>query len=223
MTESGQGKRCPDCAEHKPLHAYRRNAARPDGLAFYCTDCFRRRDQAAYERKRLREGRRVRRLDVLPEGHKRCAACEQVKPFVDFHAAGRGQGQYPQCKPCRKEQSRGNHLLRTYGLDSATLQQLVDAQGGVCAVCRQAAPVHVDHDHVSGRVRGVLCFNCNGGLGQFKDRAGVMRSAIDYLERTTWQKERARPGVYRLTSPRQAAARSSSSSELQRLISSRRG
>jgi len=127
------------------------------------------------------------------------------------------------CRPCRSEQSRDRHLFRTYGLDRATLQQLIDRQGGVCAVCRDADPVHVDHDHVSGRVRGVLCFNCNGGLGQFKDRADVMRSGIDYLERTTWQKERACPGVYRLTSPRPAAARSPSSSALQHLICSRRG
>jgi len=113
--------------------------------------------------------------------------------------------------------------MRRYGLTSADVDALILAQGGVCAVCGQADPVHVDHDHVSGRVRGVLCFNCNGGLGQFKDRADVMRSGIDYLERTTWQKERACPGVYRLTSPRPAAARSPSSSALQHLICSRRG
>jgi len=68
-----------------------------------------------------------------------------------------------------------------------------------------------------------LCFNCNGGLGQFRDRIDILRKAIDYLERTTWQRTLVSTGVYQLTSPRPAAAASATSSELQRLISSRRG
>ncbi|MCW2679741.1 MAG: phage endonuclease [Frankiales bacterium] len=100
---------------------------------------------------------------------------------------------------------------------------MVGLQGGVCALCRERAPQHVDHDHMTGQVRGVLCSCCNQGLGNFRDRADVLRTAIDYLERTTWQRQQVSPGVYRVTSPRQAAARSRSSSELQHLISSRRG
>jgi hypothetical protein len=60
------------------------------------------------------------------------------------------------------------------------------AQGGACAVCLKPLLItksHVDHDHDSGAVRGILCFNCNGGLGQFKDDADVIRRAAEYLER----------------------------------------
>ena len=59
---------------------------------------------------------------------------------------------------------------------------MIAAQGGVCAICQDAPAAHVDHDHATGAVRGVLCFNCNGGLGQFRDRTDVMRKAIKYLE-----------------------------------------
>jgi hypothetical protein len=60
---------------------------------------------------------------------------------------------------------------------------MLTAQGGLCAVCRTAPAAHVDHDHVTGRVRALLCFNCNGGLGQFKDDPEVMRAAAVYVER----------------------------------------
>jgi hypothetical protein len=55
-------------------------------------------------------------------------------------------------------------------------------QDGLCAVCQTAAAVHVDHDHETGAVRSLLCFNCNGGLGQFRDDPVVLRAAADYVE-----------------------------------------
>jgi len=56
-------------------------------------------------------------------------------------------------------------------------------QDGLCAICREAKAEHVDHDHNTGRVRGLLCFNCNGALGQFRDRDDLMLRAIAYLGR----------------------------------------
>lgn len=100
---------------------------------------------------------------------------------------------------------------------------MVEAQGGQCLLCRERPAEHVDHDHLTGAVRGVLCFSCNGGLGLFRDRVDIMANAIEYLERTTWQKTLESPGVYRLTSPRPGAAASSTSSVLLRPRSSRRG
>lgn len=58
---------------------------------------------------------------------------------------------------------------------------MLTAQGGLCAMCREAPAEHVDHDHASGRVRGLLCFNCNGALGQFRDRTELMLRAVAYL------------------------------------------
>jgi hypothetical protein len=60
---------------------------------------------------------------------------------------------------------------------------MLAAQGGLCAICQVAPAAQVDHDHVTGAVRALLCFNCNGGLGQFKDDAAVLRAAADYVER----------------------------------------
>lgn len=54
-------------------------------------------------------------------------------------------------------------------------------QGGVCAICRAAPAAHVDHDHATGAVRALLCFNCNGGLGQFRDDPDTLREAAEYV------------------------------------------
>ena len=60
---------------------------------------------------------------------------------------------------------------------------MVEAQGGLCAVCRIQTADQVDHDHASGRVRGVLCDGCNGALGAFKEHPEIILRAIAYLER----------------------------------------
>ena len=98
------------------------------------------------------------------------------------------------CKPCHNEIVRANRiknhgstrtfqLNRRYGVDAVTVNWLILQQGGVCALCRKGAPEHVDHDHRTKWVRGILCFNCNRGLGKFREDPAVMRNAITYLER----------------------------------------
>jgi len=62
-------------------------------------------------------------------------------------------------------------------------------QGGVCAICKAAPAAHVDHDHATGRVRALLCFNCNGGLGQFKDNPVALHAAAYYVQFHTVRQE----------------------------------
>ena len=64
-------------------------------------------------------------------------------------------------------------------------EALIEAQGGVCAICRDAPPEHIDHDHDSGAIRGVLCGPCNMGLGLFKDDPTRLGAAIAYLRLAT--------------------------------------
>ena len=59
---------------------------------------------------------------------------------------------------------------------------LLEEQGGLCAICKASPAVHVDHDHATGAVRALLCFNCNGGLGQFKDNPEVLHAAAYYVQ-----------------------------------------
>ena len=89
---------------------------------------------------------------------------------------------------------RSYHRRRKYGLSEDACQQILELQGNACAVCRTPLTLldrfTIDHDHACcdsiqtcGKcIRGILCVNCNAGLGNFMDDADLMRLAIDYLE-----------------------------------------
>lgn len=74
-----------------------------------------------------------------------------------------------------------------YGLDKVQAATLIVNQGGMCAICRcefmTYDNLHVDHCHDTGHVRGMLCKNCNPGLGQFKDDISRLEAAIAYLQK----------------------------------------
>lgn len=89
--------------------------------------------------------------------------------------------------PGARELSRlKNALKRKYGMTLEQYDEMLAAQGGVCAICGgphvgTGGRYHVDHDHDTGKVRGLLCGPCNTGLGQFKDSSLVMEKAMAYL------------------------------------------
>jgi hypothetical protein len=130
----------------------------------------------------------------VPAEHKWCPECGEVKPFLDFPANRRMRSGYmTYCRPCHaaitrrdKERhggARNYHLRRRYGITVEHYDRMFAEQHGKCAICWEAPAEHVDHDHATGRVRGLLCFNCNGALGQFRDRIGLMLRAAAYLRR----------------------------------------
>ena len=134
-------------------------------------------------------------LDETGPDSKRCPSCGEHKPIDEFprnRSTRDGRGAY--CKPCHNRQGRENkiknhggtrhyHLKRRYGITGDEAAAMLAAQGGLCAICRERPADHVDHDHLSGRVRALLCFNCNGGLGQFRDDRELLLAAVEYLDR----------------------------------------
>jgi Recombination endonuclease VII len=73
-------------------------------------------------------------------------------------------------------------LDHRYGISAAQFEWLKLRQDGRCAICREAPAVHVDHDHRTKQVRGLLCFNCNRGLGYLDDDLVTLCRAADYLK-----------------------------------------
>lgn len=80
------------------------------------------------------------------------------------------------------------YLMKNYGLTLDDYQEMLEAQDGRCAICQKKVltdnGLHVDHDHITDTVRGLLCGNCNRGIGCLKEDPIILASAIAYLERS---------------------------------------
>jgi hypothetical protein len=91
--------------------------------------------------------------------------------------------------PERHARSVRQRALRTkFGIDIAAYDRLMELQRGVCAVCEQTCStgkrLAVDHDHVTGKVRGLLCRRCNAALGMFGDVPEMVEKAALYLRQS---------------------------------------
>ncbi|MCA1710541.1 MAG: endonuclease VII domain-containing protein [Actinobacteria bacterium] len=211
-------KLCRDCGLEKPLEEFSPAKKAADGRTSYCRECLRVRHQRYRD---ARNGgaptRRTRARASSPE-HKWCPACQTEKLRTEFGSnRANGDGLTGYCKPCHNQaakdtytrlygSTRNYHLKHRYGITAAEYDAMLAEQGGLCALCQERPAEHVDHDHLTNAVRGLLCSCCNQGLGNFRDRSDTLREAAGYLDRTTWQKRRISPGVYRLTPPRETAS-----------------
>lgn len=149
---------------------------------------------------------------------RRCCGCGETKPLDHFYA------KHYRCKPCfnarqkawraanpeksrsyikkwdtsNREARRWARLRRMYGLTPEAFAELLESQGGCCAICRTPEPSgrgywHVDHDHscCSGEescgecVRGLLCSRCNQAIGLLGDDPDVIIRAADYVRGAT--------------------------------------
>lgn len=130
---------------------------------------------------------------------KTCCKCGILKHIVDFYRDNRSlDGRYGHCKKCQAEAdrrwrarhpvesgkiSRRSQLKRKFGLTLERLEELKNLQGRRCLICKtKPAKLCIDHNHQTGIFRGLLCNNCNTGLGLFYDSPERLRAAANYLE-----------------------------------------
>ena len=196
--KSGTLKSCRTCRKAKPESEFYKNAAKYDGLSSYCKPCTDARVKA--NRKRVLQSLATR-TDAPTT--KTCKKCGVEKPVVDFHKdTTQLDGMRSACKACvnthRREYAKTHPKPKTinyhyswlkyrYAVSPEQYDALYKAQGGVCAVCGKPEKLPdgrrlaVDHDHITGSVRGLLCGNCNRGIGNFHDDPETIRRALAYV------------------------------------------
>jgi len=86
-----------------------------------------------------------------------------------------------------KDYEKNYSLLRRHGITLDDFNQMLKTQDNKCAICGNAfknrKDTCVDHDHNTGQIRQLLCFNCNIGIGKFKDSIDLVNRALGYLEK----------------------------------------
>lgn len=80
-----------------------------------------------------------------------------------------------------------HYLIYTYGITPEQYNEMFNNQEGCCAICGRhqnnfKRALHVDHDHITNKVRGLLCVNCNAGIGNLKDDIELLEKSITYLK-----------------------------------------
>lgn len=121
---------------------------------------------------------------------KPCSRCKIDKPIEVFQKRSRSKdGLSSYCDSCTKELYRSKYsksrIKNTYGIEYSHVESLIKSQSNRCAICsnifKELSEMHIDHCHKSGNVRGLLCHNCNSGIGMLKDSADIIFSAYEYL------------------------------------------
>lgn len=123
---------------------------------------------------------------------KYCAICNTTKHLEEFQPNKRYKdGFYKHCKKCHYSYyGRSSHLKRSYGITEEDYSTLLSKQKYMCFGCgiqhqdNKKERLFVDHDHTTGKVRGLLCHHCNIALGSVKDNVETLKKLITYLEKT---------------------------------------
>lgn len=142
---------------------------------------------------------------------KTCSKCKAQKDLDSFHNSKRSKdGKQHRCKSCAKhftqeatkvwrkanEKSHRLSIRKTkaklkYGLNLDEINKLLEAQNNCCAICKKELSFsavdksdkpHIDHCHITGIVRGILCLQCNTGIGMFGDSSNLLSEAKSYLD-----------------------------------------
>lgn len=133
---------------------------------------------------------------------RKCNKCGRLRPPAEFYRRRGGDGLQRSCKDCHSaliaaaREQRPEHYAaaaarasrrRRYGLSDGDYRALLEAQAGACYLCAHRPAVGdvalcVDHDAGTGEVRGLLCRECNKGLGFLRHSSAVLRAAAAYLD-----------------------------------------
>lgn len=181
-----QYKKCPHCGESKPYTAF--SVGSTTALASWCRECTRARAEETLARNRKKWSNEDPR-EVTQQ--KICKDCKQLLDSSQFGIRrNASDGLHCRCKQCQSIRRRRKTLkntLKHFSMSDHDFQAAWAAQNGLCALCgtslhrRSSRGCHIDHCHVTGRFRGLLCGGCNTALGKLGDTPDALQRALDYV------------------------------------------
>lgn len=178
-------KKCSKCGVPQSTSEFRKCPENKDGLGGVCRTC-RNRDRRNHYR---RNKRRIRDQQIVWYRRNKEKVAQKNKVYREKpeHKLRLDQ-QKAEWRRTHKEYTKlygRRKCLERYGITAHDFEQMLDRQNGVCAVCKETQlggkNLCIDHDHKTGKVRGLLCVACNMAIGYMKDDPQRLRAAADYL------------------------------------------
>ena len=143
----------------------------------------------------------IPRIAKVINGMKQCYDCKQLLPtsnFFQYRGSAKTNQYHSLCNVCKKE--RFKHYQKTigrfkrYGITKEIYEQMYNAQSGKCYICGiDGVKLHIDHNHTTGKVRSLLCKECNMALGLLKENVDTLNNMIEYLEKDGYESRSENP------------------------------
>ena len=127
-----------------------------------------------------------------------CTKCKIEKPLTDYHKrSNRPCGVRNICKKCYKEYkfkrtdgyTRQYDLMKSYSITVEEYNKMLEKQNGRCKICNNIPDITkrkkylcVDHNHITNKIRGLLCDKCNRGIGLLNEDLSIIKNALNYLQ-----------------------------------------
>lgn len=177
-------KKCSHCKSEKPISDFYKNNKTKDGYSYPCKSCI-----------KIYQNKTKKHLKDYYKKYYEQNKKKLVQKYKKYYIKNRTKllKQSKNYHLSHKNKYKNNRLLKNFGISLKEYKRLLKNQKSVCAICGKKEinlgfhgkikNLSVDHDHNSKVIRGLLCDNCNHGIGCFKDNIKIMKKAIKYLEK----------------------------------------
>jgi hypothetical protein len=194
MGKGMETKVCIKCGVEQPTTEFYADKRNKSGLQGRCRNC-------------QKNGRKHYTTFIFV-AMKICSVCKKDKPRTDFYkCSDTSTGLDSSCKECAKSREKSDKIqayrkspeakrikrernfIKTYGITIEEYDRISELQGNKCLICGgnswDGRHLAIDHNHKTGKIRGLLCSMCNRGLGMFKDSVLLLQKAEQYLTDNT--------------------------------------
>jgi hypothetical protein len=200
IDNSHKFKKCGSCKKDKNLqNDFYKNRAKSDGFSGICKKCSSKFNAKSYIKRPLK----YNKPRIPKEGYRWCNFCKKELLIENSFYKNSTKGPRYKCISCCAEYHtkkaaedplyiRRKSFRQRYKISLEEIIDLLKSQNNLCKICKNIVLyikekgnrwAVVDHDHLTGKIRGIICNKCNSALGFFEDKIENLKSAIQYLEK----------------------------------------
>lgn len=178
-------KKCTLCSEEKDVNCYGQYKHKMTKQLYYLSRCKKCNNKTKtenwkkpeYEERRKNKSKRIGGIRKL----NREQNDKTYQEYLEMCRTNRLKVKEANPELYNRKQ-KDSYLKSKYGITIEDYYQMVDNQNSKCLICKNEYPLYVDHNHTTHKVRGLLCSDCNSGIGLLKEDENILLSAIKYIK-----------------------------------------